>query len=130
MNLEKKRILFADDDLTVGGVTKLSLEHSGYEVRTVHGGYEAIRAFSISPFSFDLVILDQEMPDLKGTEVARKLTNLRPGLPILLYTGSHDGELTITARSVGIKEVAPKSVSIEELLHIIDRTVLGEAKSF
>jgi DNA-binding response OmpR family regulator len=119
----KKRILFADDDLAFGGITKLSLEHSGYEVRAVHSGYEALRVFLTSPRSFDLVILDQEMPDLKGTEVAEELTRLHPGMPILLYTGSEDGNLGVVAQAVGIREVAAKSVTTEELLALIGRTV-------
>jgi DNA-binding response OmpR family regulator len=123
MYLEKKRILFADDDLAFGGITKLSLEHSGYEVSAVHSGYEALRVFSRSPRSFDLVILDQEMPDLKGTEVAEKLTSLRPGMPILLYTGCQDGDLGVVAQTVGIREVATKSLTTEELLDLIGRTV-------
>jgi CheY-like chemotaxis protein len=120
---EKKRILFADDDLAFGGITKLSLEHSGYEVSAVHSGYEALRAFLTSPRSFDLVILDQEMPGLKGTEVAEKLTTLHPGMPILLYTGSQDGDLAALARAAGIREVAAKSLTTEELLELIDKTV-------
>jgi two-component system, cell cycle sensor histidine kinase and response regulator CckA len=120
---DKKRILFADDDLALGGITKLSLEHCGYEVRTVHSGFEALQAFSKSPRAFDLVILDQEMPDIKGTEVAARLSTLRPGMPILLYTGCQDGDLAVVARAVGIKEIAAKSLAIEELLCIIDRTV-------
>ena len=119
----KKRILFADDDLAFGGITKLSLEHSGYEVSAVHSGYEALRVFSTSSRSFDLVILDQEMPDLKGTEVAEKLTSLRPGMPILLYTGCQDGDLGGMAQVAGIREVATKSLSTEELLDLIGRTV-------
>jgi len=119
----KKRILFADDDITLGGIIKLSLEHFGYEVRAVHSGSEALTAFSTSPSFFDLVILDQDMPDLKGTEVAEKLANLFPGTPIVLYTGCSDEELVVRARSAGIREVASKSLSPEELLDVIDRTV-------
>ena len=123
MYLAKKRILFADDDLAFGGITKLSLEHSGYEVRAVHSGCEALRVFSTSPRSFDLVILDQEMPDLKGTEVAEKLTGLRPDMPILLYTACEDGDLGVMAQAVGVRGVAAKSLTTEELLTLISRTV-------
>jgi CheY-like chemotaxis protein len=123
MCLEKKRILFADDDLAFGGITKLSLELFGYEVSAVHSGYEALRVFSTSPRPFDLVILDQEMPDLKGTEVAEKLTSLDPGMPILLYTGSDDDDLGLMAQAVGVREVAAKSLTTEELLALIGRTV-------
>ena len=120
---DKKRILFADDDIAFGGITKLSLEHSGYEVNAVNSGFAALRTFSISPCSFDLVILDQEMPDFKGTEVAEKLASLRPGLPIVLYTSSQDDDLAATAQAVGIREVASKSLTTEELLDVISRTV-------
>lgn len=123
MYLEKKRILFADDDIAFGTITKLLLECSGYEVRAVHSGSEALRAFLTSPAPFDLVILDQEMPDFKGTEVAEKLSTLRPGMPIVLYTACQDGDLATMARAVGIREVAAKSLTAEELLNVIARTV-------
>ena len=105
----------------MGGITKLSLEHCGYEVRTVRNGQEALRAFATSPCAFDLVILDQEMPDLKGTEVAEKLTSLRPGMPILLYTGCQDSDLTAVAQAAGITDIAVKSLAIEDLLHMVDK---------
>ncbi len=124
MESAKKHILIADDDLALGGITRLSLEYSGYQVSAVHSGYEAVRAFSATPFSFDLVILDQEMPDLKGTEVAEKLNRLNPGQPILLYSGCEDEELPLMARAAGITEVAHKSLAIEELLCIIDKTLV------
>ncbi len=127
MCLGKKRILFVDDDLAFGGITKLSLEYSGYEVSAVHSGYEALRVFSTAPRSFDLVILDQEMPDLEGTEVARTLALLRPGMPILLYTGCEDGDIGIKARAAGIMEVAAKSLTTEELLDLIGKTVAVSA---
>jgi CheY-like chemotaxis protein len=125
---DKKRILFADDDIALGGITKLSLEHSGYEVRAVHSGSEALRAFSTSPLSFDLVILDQDMPDLKGTEVAEKLAGLFPGIPIVLYTGCQEDELALIARTAGVKAVASKSLTTEELLDVIDRTIDNRQK--
>ncbi len=122
MYLEKKRILFADDDPALAGVTRLSLERWGYDVKTVHSGCEALRLFCTSPHSFDLVILDQEMPDMKGTEVAEQLSALHPDTPILLYTGCDDADLNATARAAGIRDIAEKSSAIEDLLRLVDST--------
>ena len=119
----KKRILLVDDDIALLGIMKILLEQSGYVVKAVHRGSEAVRLFLASPQSFDLVILDQAMPDLQGTEIAQRFTLLRPGLPILLYTGSLDDDLATMARKIGVKEVASKSLTGEELLDVIVRTL-------
>ena len=67
----KLKILFADDDLKYSLVLKRFLENEGYEVTYTGNGAMAIKEFSaVKP---DLVLLDINMPELNGFEVAEKI---------------------------------------------------------
>jgi DNA-binding NtrC family response regulator len=118
---QTRRILLADDDADVRGITKMLLENYGHRVTATDCGQETLHVFSMNPGYFDVAILDQEMPDLKGTDVASRLIGLRPTMPVLLYTGCLDDDLVEKARKAGIKEVASKPLSIALLLELIDR---------
>ncbi len=120
-----KRILLADDTAGVREITRTLLETCGYRVTATDSGSEALRVFSINPGYFDVVILDQEMPGLKGTDIAPRLVGLRSNVPIVLYTGCLDDDLVEKARKAGIKEVALKPLSIDLLLELIDRNSNG-----
>lgn len=125
LHRQTRRILLADDDQDVREITRVLLESYGHRVTATDCGREAVHIFSINPGYFDLAILDQEMPDLKGTDVALRLVCLRPAMPIVLYTGCLDDDLAEKARKAGIKEIASKPLSIDLLLELIDRNSKG-----
>ena len=65
-------------------------------------------AFRADPDRFDLVLTDELMPEMTGTELATALHKIRPDLPIILMTG-HGGRVeTRAARAVGIRDVLKK----------------------
>ena len=65
------RVLIADDDRDGAHVLSTLLQLEGYEVRTVHGGQEALDA--AREFKPDVVLLDIGMPKITGYEAARRL---------------------------------------------------------
>jgi CheY-like chemotaxis protein len=65
------RVLIADDDCDGARVLSTLLQLEGYEVRTVHGGQEALDA--AREFRPDVVLLDIGMPKITGYEAARRL---------------------------------------------------------
>ncbi len=84
---EKARILLADDNKLVVKVNSSILESEGYQVDVAWDGVEAVsRAYSLLP---DLVILDIEMPKIKGYQVCRLLKDdpQTSWMPILMLTG-------------------------------------------
>ena len=68
----KKRILLADDETIVLKVTKLRLEHEGFEVMTAIDGEDTLDKVRAGG-GFDLILLDIKMPRLDGFEVVKKL---------------------------------------------------------
>ena len=87
---EKWRILVIDDEPFLLRMETDMLLDMGYDVIAFGDGVEAMKLFSANPYAFDLVITDQTMPGMTGTQVARKINAMRPGLPIILYTGTPD----------------------------------------
>jgi len=66
------RILFADDQKDIRLLTKVQLEKAGHNVVAVANGEAALRALR-EDAPFDLVLLDEEMPGMSGTEVLRAI---------------------------------------------------------
>lgn len=120
-----KHILLVDDNLDVRDIMRLLLEDSGYRVTATDSGSEAIRIFSINPGYFDLIILDEDMPGLKGTDVAPRMVGLCSTVRIVLYTGCLEDDLVEKAQKAGIREVISKPLSIELLLELIERNSNG-----
>jgi CheY-like chemotaxis protein len=64
-----------------------------------------LAAFRADPDRFDLVLTDELMPEMTGSELASALHEIRPDLPIILMTG-HGGPVKSRApRAAGIREV-------------------------
>ncbi len=84
------RILLVDDDLLIAMSAVEMLEELGHTVIAAHSGEEALEALERLNGGLDLLITDHAMPGMTGTELATRVRDLRPGLPILLATGYAD----------------------------------------
>ncbi|MGD9953483.1 MAG: PAS domain S-box protein, partial [Burkholderiales bacterium] len=81
------RVLVADDEQSIRELLGELLEGWGLEVVACADGAEARDAFAEDPQSFDLVVTDQTMPRLTGLQLAKLVTRMRPGIPVILCTG-------------------------------------------
>jgi PAS domain S-box-containing protein len=84
------RVLVVDDEETIREFMADLLGGWGLEVTVLGDGAAARDAVAAEPRRFDLVITDQTMPQLTGLALAREVSRLRPGLPVILYTGFGD----------------------------------------
>jgi CheY-like chemotaxis protein len=84
-------VLCVDDEVVGLRVRKILLERAGYQVLTAQDGYSGLELFSSRPV--DAVVLDYSMPGMHGGEVALKMRQTKPHVPILLlsaYVGLPD----------------------------------------
>jgi CheY-like chemotaxis protein len=84
-------VLCVDDEVVGLRVRRILLERAGYRVLTASDGYSGLELFSTQPI--EAVILDYSMPGMHGGEVARKMRQTKPDVPILLlsaYVGLPD----------------------------------------
>lgn len=77
-------VLCVDDEIVGLRVRKLLLEHSGYTVLTAPDGPSGLIIFNDQ--LVDAVVLDYAMPGMHGGEVAAKMRQIKPNVPILLLT--------------------------------------------
>ena len=106
-----KRILLVDDEEGTQLLYHEVLEEDGYEVHTALTGEDALQKLKI--VSFDLVILDINMPGMSGIEVLRKIKGKKPNMPVVLSTGYHEYKQDISAWVSD--DYIVKSVDFDEL---------------
>jgi len=83
-----KKILLADDSVTIQKVVELTFMDEGVTVVAVGNGSDALaRLAEVDP---DVVIADVHMPGASGYEVSRKVKDLHPDLPVLLLVGTFE----------------------------------------
>jgi len=114
------RILVADDDASVAGFISELLERAGHVPTVVANGQEALDAIKRSPTAFDLVITDQVMPRLTGLELASRLHEMRPNLPVVLATGFGDYLSPDKVTKTGPLEILTKPIEPEDLMKAIE----------
>ena len=83
----RERILFVDDEENISVMVRKMLERIGYQVTSSNCGTEALATFRRQPEQFDLIITDQTMPKMTGTELAKQIHRIRPEVPVVLASG-------------------------------------------
>ena len=103
------RILVADDNAAVRHYLRglLELQDSWRVCGEVGTGGEALERVKENPP--DMILLDFQMPDLNGIDVARQISRQFPEIPILMVTIHLSPQLADEARKVGIRGVCAKS---------------------
>ncbi len=120
-----ERILLIDDEEQIVSMEQQMLENLGYEVTARTDSTEALREFSEKPQNFDLVITDMTMPHITGDELAKKLLNIKPDIPVILCTGFNEDITEEKALAMGIQKFVMKPVIKNDLASTI-RTVLDQ----
>jgi len=119
----EERILFVDDEELLAEMGKTTLERLGYHVTARHSSIEALRTFQNTPNEFDMVITDQTMPEMTGSDLARRMMQIRPDIPIVLCTGYSNLIDEHSAKVLGIKEFALKPLSTAMISKIIRKVL-------
>jgi CheY-like chemotaxis protein len=95
MTQEPHLILCVDDERVGLQVRKLLLERAGYRVLTADDGPAGLEIFAAE--QVDAVILDYSMPGMHGGEVAAKMRQIKPTVPILLLSAYVDLPVEVTS---------------------------------
>ncbi|MCP3932914.1 MAG: response regulator, partial [Bacteroidetes bacterium] len=122
----RDRILFIDDEEILAEMGKHMLERLGYHVTMKKNSIEALEVFKNQLDQFDLVITDQTMPGMTGADIARRMIQIRPDIPIILCTGYSTVISKEKAKSIGIKEFALKPLSKKDIAVLV-RKVLDKS---
>ena len=124
---EKEVILLVDDEEMMVDVTRKILERLGFAVVAKTGSLDALETFQERPDEFDLVLTDQVMPNMTGTQLAQKLISIRPDIPVILCSGFPESVCLDEVESIGIKKFLMKPIGREEIANVV-RAVLDKSQ--
>ena len=120
-------VMIVDDERSLVRLAEMTLAELGYEPAGFDSSVAALQAFRAEPLRFDLVLTDETMPDLTGTDLAREIRQLRPDIPVILMSGYSGARLTERARAVGVSEVLRKPLVSRDIAEPLARA-LGAAR--
>lgn len=110
----KAKILYVEDDETLGFVTKDNLEQNNYDIDHYLDGHSGLKAFEKK--GYDLCLLDVMLPEMDGFELAENIRKHNSEIPILFLTAKSMKEDRIHGLQLGADDYITKPFSIEELI--------------
>lgn len=110
-----EHILIVDDENAITQVNRALLEQLGYRTTTEGDSLRALDMFLAAPERFDLLLTDQTMPGLTGSELARNVLEIRSDMPIILCAGYSSVISEKDALDLGIRGYLLKPVGSEDL---------------
>jgi PAS domain S-box-containing protein len=118
-----ERVMIVDDERALVALAEETLAELGYEPVAFDSSVAALQAFRADPERFDLVVTDETMPDLTGTELAGEIRHLRPDISIILMSGYSGTQLTERAQAAGIIDVCRKPLVRRDIAQPVARAL-------
>ena len=119
-----KRVMIVDDNELSLEIAKGIIRQSGAIAEVAHNGGEALFKFTTSGIgSYDLILMDIQMPDMDGCDVTREIRNMdRPDskLPIFALTSVKEESEHQRALAAGMNDIIMKPLDIKELTGVIN----------
>jgi signal transduction histidine kinase/CheY-like chemotaxis protein len=114
-------VMIVDDEPALVSLTEETLAELGYEPVGFGSSVAALRVFKADPRRFDVVLTDEVMPELPGTELAREISTIRSDALILLVSGHGGPYLAERAAAAGVSEVLRKPLQRRDLAESLAR---------
>ena len=119
----KARILVVDDEEDLRKLLDAAVSKAGYHVTTAIDGSEAIA--KVKSATFDIALLDIQMPNASGIEVLKYLQLNSPRTKSIILTGYADLKYAMEAKEFGASDFIRKPYTLEDILRTLER-VLAE----
>jgi len=119
------RVLLVDDEKMVGEFMAELLGSWGLEVTVQRNPVAAERWLSEDPARVDLVLTDQTMPKMTGLELARRVRELRPGMPVILYSGYAENVRAEDLERCGVRTLLAKPIEPGPLFTALSEALRG-----
>jgi signal transduction histidine kinase/CheY-like chemotaxis protein len=116
-------VMIVDDEGALVALAEETLAELGYEPVGFDSSLAASQAFRADPKRFDLVLTDETMPDLTGTELAREMRQLRPDIPIILMSGYSGALLSERAQAAEVIDVLRKPLVRRDIAVPVSRAL-------
>jgi putative two-component system response regulator len=123
---ESTKILIADDDAMVRATVSRILEMFGHQVNIVSDGWGVLDKIDDS---YDVIILDINMPDMDGFETLDKLNDLHYEVPVLFLTGAASMDYAVKAINLGAYDFITKPIEDLDIFNVKIRRAI-EKRNF
>jgi DNA-binding response OmpR family regulator len=111
---KRSRILLVEDEENLAVGLEYNLTEEGYDVKWAKNGKEAVHFYESE--KFELVILDIMLPYINGFEIAERIRNTDPQIPILMLTAKTESADRIKGLEKGADDYLTKPFHLDELL--------------
>mgnify|MGYP001045520623 CR=1 FL=1 len=118
-NVAKRRILVVDDEPLVCEAVAMMLSFDGHQVQTAQSGPEALACLERE--TFDLVITDYAMPEMRGDELVQRIASRHPRLPVLMITAHAEVLAANKVPLPGVALVLSKPFMLNALREAIEK---------
>jgi signal transduction histidine kinase/ActR/RegA family two-component response regulator len=116
-------VMIVDDERPLLALAEEIIAGLGYEPVGFDSSAAALETFEATPEHFDLLLTDESMPGLIGTELAQAIRQSRPDIPIILMTGYGGMHLEYRATNIGANEVLRKPLRHRDLAESLARVL-------
>ncbi|MCP4521654.1 MAG: response regulator [Cytophagales bacterium] len=118
-----KKILVAEDSSVLLNLMKRILSEANFEIKPVKNGQQVLD--SIEKDSFDLVLMDINMPKVNGIECSKKIRahkdEQKKQIPIIAVTGNAMNMTEDEFSEVGINDFLPKPIDFDKLVDLVKK---------
>ena len=121
LNENHPAVLLVDDDVNILDTAKDILEEAKYEISTAANGAQAIEL--LDKKAFNVVVVDFQLPDTTGLELARKIRERNDFTLVVLMTGHASLEMAVKAIQEAIYDYLIKPVDPAQLQRTLERAL-------
>jgi len=123
----RQRVLVADDDPQMQLAVKTCLSRKDFDVTVVNNGVSALELLERE--SFDLVVSDQQMPQMSGSELLASLQKKGSEVPVIMITAYGTITQAVEAMQNGAADFITKPFTAQDLERVVERVLLPESKA-
>ena len=113
------KVLVVDDDKILQESVKSALEYHNFFVDTANNGVEAVNA--VTRKKYDLVVMDVNMPEMDGIELARRATEIDPDMKVMFITGFAAVALNPDSNAPQNAKVLSKPFHLRDLVNEVEK---------
>jgi DNA-binding response OmpR family regulator len=115
------RILAVDNEPSVTSSIRYVFDGPRYQVNTIESSEAALDVMASEPQRFDVLIVDQKMPNLTGAELVGHIKTRGLGIKVIVLSANLTSEVRATYESLGVEFIFTKPFNIGELRSAVNQ---------
>lgn len=115
--------MVVDDEPAVAMVLRLTLQKCGYVPEVYTLPMDAWNRFAQTPENFDLLMIDQNMPDIDGPEFILRARKISPSIPIIIMGGRLERSEMFSDQEISGVSALKKPFEVAELIAVVDHSL-------